>query len=228
MTDIHHLLVSGTLRVVPVEPPIRTLPLGSSAPKSADPRYRRTRAQICAATRRLLESGGAGRLTFAMVAEAAGVNRSTVHQHYASRQELVADALAGDLAAIAEPLDRCPFERGHATPPELVEMFTAVRDQRAVFDRLDGIETCLVTDRLTDLLTTQLAERFAEGNRPAGFDHVPARTHARFVAAGLVGLLFDRAGDTDGTGDTDDSEADAAELAARAWRLITPVRSGRS
>jgi AcrR family transcriptional regulator len=197
---------------VPVEPPIRTLPtLGKTVDKMADPRYRRTRAQICAAMRRLLESGETSRLTFAMVAEAAEVNRSTVHQHYASRHELVADALAGDLAAIAEPLARCPFKRSRATPPELVEMFSTARTQGAVLDRLDGIEFCLVGDRLTELLTVQLAARFADGARPPGFDRVRPEIHARFVAAGLVGLLFAP------------EAGDPATSAKQAWQLIAPV-----
>lgn len=211
MTVIQHLLVSVTLRVVPTEPPIREL--SRTVFKTDDPRYRRTRAQICAATRRLLEAGDVSRLTFARIAEAAEVNRSTVHQHYASRHELVADALSGDLARIAAPLDQCPFEgRSHA-PDELIQMFAAVRDQRPIFDRLNNIESGLVIERLSGLLTAQLAARFAAGSRPGGFEQVPPEIHARFVAAGLAGLLITEHRDG------------PAELARQAWQLIAPESS---
>jgi AcrR family transcriptional regulator len=52
-------------------------------------RSRRTRAQLLAATRDLLEEGGFESLTMAAVAERAGVSRRALYLHFASRTELV-------------------------------------------------------------------------------------------------------------------------------------------
>ncbi|HEY9292639.1 MAG TPA: TetR family transcriptional regulator [Microlunatus sp.] len=197
---------------MPVEPSVTSI---RSVANPADPRYRRTRAQICAATRRLLETTDAQRLTFGQVATAAEVNRSTVHQHYASRHELVADALATDLAEIAGPLDRCPFDRSGEVPSELVEMFAAGEQQCAILDRLSGTDRGLVAVRLTELLAARLVDRFADGARPPGFDQVPAADHAHYVAGGLVQLLLDRP--------SGDRRRAAEQRADEAWRLIAPL-----
>jgi len=219
---------------------------------TADPRYRRTRAQICAATRRLLDTTDAGRLTFAQVAAAADVNRSTVHQHYASRHELVADALATDLAEITRPLSDCPFDRADADfrgdahrdhdhggdqpdafgpglpdappPAELVQMFIAARQQRTVLERLSGTDRDLLAARLTDLVAEQLTERFRSGARPAGFAAVTPAAHARYVAGGLVQLLL-RAivAEPSGAGTAGDDHG-PERAAAEAWALIAPRR----
>ena len=199
-------------RPVPVKPSLTSI---RSVANPADPRYRRTRDQICAATRRLLETTDAPRLTFGQVATAAEVNRSTVHQHYASRHELVADALANDLAEIAGPLDRCPFDRAGEVPSELIEMFTAADDQCAILDRLSGTDRGLVAARLTELLADLLADRFRTGARPAGFDPVRPGDHARYVAGGLVQLLLGRP--------LDEPRRPSDERAAQAWRLIAPL-----
>ncbi|WP_168207444.1 TetR/AcrR family transcriptional regulator [Microlunatus elymi] len=199
---------------MPVKPPVTRL---RTVANPADPRYRRTRAQICDATRRLLEVTDVQRLTFGQVAAAADVNRSTVHQHYGSRHELVADALATDLAGLADALDRCPFDRSGGVPAELVEMFAAVEDQAAVLDRLSGTDRGLVGARLTELLADRLADRFAAGVRPAGFDDVPPVEHARYLAAGLVQLLL--------LPPSGASRPTPTQRATRAWRLIAPVSS---
>lgn len=201
---------------VPVEPAVRRI---RSVANRDDPRYRRTRAQICAATLRLLDDTDAARLTFAKVAAAAEVNRSTVHQHYDSRHELVADAVAGDLARIAEPLDHCRFDGRPPAPPELVQMFRAATDHREALTRLSDTDRGLLAARLTELLTGQLSRRFAT-ERPTAFGAVAPQLHARYVAGGLVQLLLQSAGSL--------GPESPEELAEQAWRLIAPIERGTS
>lgn len=208
---------------MPVEPAVRRI---RTVANRDDARYRRTRAQICAATLRLLDDTDAARLTFAQVAAAAAVNRSTVHQHYDSRHDLVADAVAGDLAAIAEPLDRCRFDGRPPVPPELVQMFSAAGGHREALTRLSDTDRGLLAARLTELLAARLARRFAS-ERPAAFTGVSADLHARYVAGGLVQLLLQSIG-SPGSPSSDPTLSDPQTLAEQAWSLIAPVTRGRS
>jgi AcrR family transcriptional regulator len=208
MMDIQHMSDSGyDGRVTTPQPTIE------KGPNRDDPRFRRTRELICAATRDLLTSESPGSLTFAKIARVAGVNRSTVHQHYRSVHELVGDALATDLAGIAR-LDRCPMTASSVSGPpvELTAMFAAAAEQRRVLDRLNDTARCLVTDRLAQRLAAQLHERYATTTvdpYATGRDGVPAAVRADFVAGGLVRLLLG----------SEDQHSD--DLARQAWILIT-------
>jgi AcrR family transcriptional regulator len=148
-------------------------------------------------------------LTFARIAQAAQVNRSTVHQHYDDLHELIADALVEDLRAIAEPLDRCPFDDPAGPPTELMQTFAAVQAHHGLLARLTPTGSALVTDRLRTLLADLLGARFASGARPPGFDQVPARVHADYIAGGLTALLC-----------AVDTDSDTTRLAAQGWDLI--------
>ncbi|SDT20156.1 TetR/AcrR family transcriptional regulator [Microlunatus soli] len=193
---------------MPVKPAVRRI---RPVANRDDPRFRRTRAQICAATLRLLDDTDPARLTFAQVASAADVNRSTVHQHYGSRHELVADAVAGELAAIAEPLDRCRLDGAGPVPGEFVDMFAAAADHRPALNRLGAADRGLLAARLTELLSARLAARFGAGARPDGFDTVPATVHADYVAGGLTRMLLG-------------ADGESGRTAEQAWDLIAPVR----
>lgn len=178
-----------------------------SAARTDDPRYARTREQVRRAVLDLL-SDGAEVVTFARVADRAGVNRSTVHQHYGTRQELVADAYASAIARVTDPLARCPFDTRDGAPPrELHDMFS--RAGELEIDRLPVAERALVAQNLADQLALELVERFSAGARPPGFEAVPPRMHAEYVAGGLARLLL--------------GEATVA-AAAEGWALMAPRR----
>lgn len=174
-----------------------------------DRRVRRTRAQLRAATLQLL-TDDAARLTIAAVAEAADVNRSTVHQHYDSVDALICDALADRLRAIATELTECPFAEDRDRPPrQLVALFEAVLEAEPVLSRLGPSAAARVQRELAGALAAVLTERFRAGQRPPGFDRVRPEAHADFVAAGLVALALHR------------RDADTAgRLAGQAWRLV--------
>ncbi len=174
-----------------------------------DRRTLRTRDQLRAATLRLL-GDDSGRLTMAAVAEAADINRSTVHQHYRDLDELICDALADRLQRIAVGLTECPFADDRDRPPrQLVALFDAVTDAEPLLSRLGPSAAARVQRQLTGSLAVVLGERFRAGQRPPGFDRVRPELQADFVAAGLIALALDRR-DTDTAG----------RLAGQAWRLI--------
>ncbi|NYE74894.1 TetR/AcrR family transcriptional regulator [Microlunatus parietis] len=174
-----------------------------------DRRVRRTRAQLRAATLRLLDDG-ADRLTMASIAVAADVNRSTVHQHYASLDDLICDALADRVAAIAGAVTGCPFaaDRDRA-PRHLVALFAAVADAGPTLAKLGPSAAARVQDQLVEALAEVLVERFRAGQRPPGFARVRPDLHARYVAAGVIALALQR-----------DPADSPGRLAGQAWRLI--------
>jgi len=60
-----------------------------SAPRSDDPRVERTRAAVIDAASDLLVSEGPGAITHANVAAAANVSRTTVYNHWPTREDLL-------------------------------------------------------------------------------------------------------------------------------------------
>lgn len=180
-----------------------------------DRRTLRTRTQLRAAALRLLDDDSA-RLTMAAVAEAADVNRSTVHQHYRDVDELVCDALADRLTRIAAEVTDCPFAEGRDRPPrQLVALFAAVADAQPLLGRLDPSAAARVQRQLAGSLAAVLRGRFRAGQRPPGFDRVRPELQADFVAAGLVALALQRR-----------DPITPRRLAGQAWRLIqAPARS---
>lgn len=174
-----------------------------------DRRVRRTRAQLRAATLELL-TGDSGRLTMASVAEAADVNRSTVHQHYGGIDDLVCDALADRLRGIAAELTKCPFaDDRDRSPRQLSALFAAIAEAEPLLSRLGASSLARVERQLAEALAEVLTELFRAGRRPPGFDRVRPDLHASYLAAGLITLaMHRRVTDTPG------------RLAAQAWRLI--------
>ncbi|MFC7624040.1 TetR/AcrR family transcriptional regulator [Microlunatus sp. GCM10028923] len=174
-----------------------------------DRRVRRTRAQLRAAALRLLDDG-ADRLTMASIAAAADVNRSTVHQHYASVDDLICDALSGRIGEIAGALTECPFAEDRSRAPrQLVALFAAVADAEPTLAKLGPSAAARVHDQLAETLSEVLAVRFRSGQRPPGFDRVRPDLHARYVAAGVIALARHR-----------DPAETPGRLAGQAWRLI--------
>ena len=63
-------------------------------PVASSPRIERSKAAILAATLALLAEEGVGGLTVDAVAARAGVGKATVYRHWASRSELIVDAIS--------------------------------------------------------------------------------------------------------------------------------------
>lgn len=159
------------------------------ATESLDPRVRRTRNLLRDATRRLLDSHGSGAVTYTRVAQEAGVNRGTVHEHYASVADVIADALSAEMMHLAGMAKACPFADPVGPPPELAAMAQYAQEVRRRVSAMRDAETALVTARIADALAGALERRFEEGHRPPVRDGVPVHLHARFLAAGIAQFL---------------------------------------
>ncbi|MFE3459031.1 TetR/AcrR family transcriptional regulator [Nocardiopsis aegyptia] len=196
-----------------------------------DPRVQRTRDRLRAALRSLAAEHELRSLTIAAVAREAGVNRATVYQHYGDLDALVADTMESAAAHVARCADHCPLDRvrdrdassgaGPSSadqvrdlPPEpLVDLFEHVAEHAVLYRRMLSEQgSARFAHMLRDRLTEVLAARFAQGARPPGFDDVPERLHAAYVAGALVGVVSDTvlAG----------GERTPEATAAATWRLL--------
>jgi AcrR family transcriptional regulator len=179
-----------------------------------DPRVQRTRDRLRAALRTLAAEHELGSLTIAAVAREAGVNRATVYQHYADLDALVADTMEGAAAHVAHCADLCPLDLPDDRPPApLVDLFDHVAEHAVLYRRmLSDQGSARFAHMLRDRVTEVLAARFARGARPPGFDGVPERLHAAYLAGALVGVVSDSV--VHGGG------ASPEATAAATWRLL--------
>ena len=90
----------------------------------------RTRRAILGAAASVLARDRAA--TLAEIAEAAGVGRSTLHRHFADREELVAAAVEDSLAALGQAVEDAALDQG----PPLEAMRRLVGAMAGVGDRL--------------------------------------------------------------------------------------------
>ena len=90
----------------------------------------RTRRAILGAAASVLARDRAA--TLAEIAEAAGVGRSTLHRHFADREELVAAAVEDSLAALGQAVEDAALDQG----PPLEAMRRLVAAMVGVGDRL--------------------------------------------------------------------------------------------
>ncbi|MFD3688421.1 TetR/AcrR family transcriptional regulator [Nocardiopsis sp. NPDC058631] len=204
-----------------------------------DPRARRTRDRLRAALLSLATERELNDVTMSAVARHAEVNRATAYQHYADLDALIADAMDDAVAHVARCAALCPLDAPRGLAPEpLVDLFTHVSENAVLYRRmLSDQGSPRFANRLRERLAEALAARFATGARPAGFDGVPVRTHAAYLAGALVGVIADGvrpgAGNT-GAGPEDvptkekpaglahgPGAADGADsLALATWRLL--------
>ncbi|MEU8976040.1 TetR/AcrR family transcriptional regulator [Streptomyces monashensis] len=68
----------------------------SRRPNQSDPRVQRTRARILAVARELLPEVGLTGMTYALLAERAGVTRQTLYRHWSNRAALLSDITLQD------------------------------------------------------------------------------------------------------------------------------------
>ncbi len=123
-------------------------------PVATSPRTERSKAAILAATLALLAEEGVGGLTVDAVAARAGVGKATVYRHWASRAELIVDAISSVI-----------------TEDEAVDHGSLRQDLEATYERI--VQVC-GTSVMAQVLPT-LAEA-------ASRDPELAHVHKDFVA----------------------------------------------
>lgn len=179
-----------------------------------DPRARRTRARLRAAALDLAARQEIASITVSALAKRAEVNRATVYLHYPDVDALVTDAMDDAVAAVARAAALCPLDAPPDRAPEpLAELFTHVAGTAGLYARMFGPQgSARFCARLRERLTAELAERFAGGRRPKGWDDVPVDVHAAYLAGALVGVIAHWV--------SSDQPAGPHEVALSFWRLF--------
>jgi AcrR family transcriptional regulator len=217
---------------VSVLPGMSTLcPAETRRSRASDPRTIRSRQQLISAALRLLRERDVDAISITEITAAAGVSRPTFYLHYASRDELLADAVRDRLRAllpVAESVDiptladRVLNDRvlTDVVPLPLIDLVRTLNDDRDLFRKLMCNTTTLGQCRYEFVhhMATQFA-RLVDGGGSANLagDHGEA---ALFLAGGTMAVLAAWTVDAVPAG-----EADVADLARRLWTMIRAVVS---
>lgn len=162
-----------------------------------DARARRSRTKLSAAVLDLAERDGIEAVSMVSIAQAAGVNRSTVYEHAASPLELLRLVLRTELDTIRER---------HLTPGAHPDIPTAVRrttddvlhhvdSHAAIYSReLGSAESTALHGMLSAHFRESVLRLFQSGAIvPPRIDGIDPRlqdeTTARFIADGTVGAI---------------------------------------
>ena len=143
-----------------------------------DPRAKKTRAALMRAFNSLVLSRGYDAVMPADVAEAAGVARSTLYEHFAGKEEM----LRHSLLPILEPLAACAGSPD--LPPRLEFTLEHIRGSRKMArELLSGRARTVASRTLAALIEVRLTE-----GREGGMA-MPRPLRAAYLASGTLGLL---------------------------------------
>jgi len=85
-----------------------------------DPRIARTRSSLHEALLGLCRESDYASVSISDITDAAGVNRSTFYQHYADKEELLADALDSFVEQAAAQIEAKALNAPGADPREMI------------------------------------------------------------------------------------------------------------
>lgn len=147
-------------------------------PPRIDPRAEKTRSALMKAFNALLLSRGYSAISPAAVAEAAGVARSTLYEHFAGKEDMLRHSLSPFLAPLAECV-------GSAEPPPRLEfVLDHVRSSRGMARALlSGRARIIALRALAELIEARLA------HVPACRTRLPRTLSAAYLAGGILGVL---------------------------------------
>ena len=159
---------------------------------NTDPRAVRTREKLVAAFHEAVRDRDPGGMSVSALARAAGVNRTSFYEHFASPEELAIHAL-GDLFDVVRNAD-IVMRSQHSVPAAeasrraLREIVGFVHERRETYVRLLGPGAApalvqAVTEAFTERTVQALEQMDA---RPAGAD---PQVTARFLAGGVLGVI---------------------------------------
>lgn len=158
--------------------------------ENTDPRAVRTRDALVAAFRDLVREQHPGEMTVAELCRAAGINRSTFYQHFASPEDLAVHAF-GDLFDAIIDTDAALRGAGSGTKASrqaLAGIVGFIADHRDTFTTLlgPGAPPALHRAIVTTYTEHSVAALAAAPARPPAADPLVA---ARFLAGGVLGAL---------------------------------------
>lgn len=181
--------------------------------RNIDPRVLRTRMLLQEAVLQLATERELDSITIAHVAERATVNRATFYQHYGSRDELLLDAMEGELTGLAELVARCPLvELPDSVPNTFVEVFRHVESHIVLYQRMLGpCGSARFIDRLQYLVAEQVMRQLvvnSAGKRRSA--SLEARAHC--AAGAFIALMRHWVLSAD--------VLPAGRAAAQAWKVL--------
>ncbi|MEU4842459.1 TetR/AcrR family transcriptional regulator [Nocardia testacea] len=187
--------------------------------RNTDPRVLRTRVLLQRAVLQLATERDLGDITIADVAERATVNRATVYQHYGSRDELLLDAMEGELTTLTDLVARCPLvELPETMPNAFVEVFRHVESQIILYQRMLGpCGSARFIDRLQHLVADQVRRQLAVNTDPRRSPAFESRAHC--AAAAFIGLIRHWVLNV--------NALPVGQAAAQAWEALTPQHGDR-
>ncbi|MFK4730465.1 TetR/AcrR family transcriptional regulator [Agromyces mediolanus] len=154
-----------------------------------DARIERTRRALQGALLELAHERPFDELSVSLIAERAGVNRSSFYQHYGDRDELLADALDAAAAAAgadAPALELIPTGR---PPAGMAHFLTHFADHAELYRRALGPRgSALVAARLRNRVAGLVREG-VEHTHSHAFDDMPLELAAAGIAGSIVGVI---------------------------------------
>lgn len=154
---------------------------------NTDPRARRTRRRLIEAYRSLVADGHATSVSVLELTRRAGVNRTSFYAHFASTEELAAEALT-EVFSLVAAIDSAERRSG-SQPPQEVSRRSLAEVARFMFERRT-VYAALMDRR--DTFASEVEDAFAESalrtlrrGRPTADPVITAR----FIAAGVMGVI---------------------------------------
>lgn len=169
---------------MPPDPP-------SSPDAHADPRVTRTKAKVLGVVRSILEQHGPTAVTYSAVAQASGVGRQTLYNHWATPEEMIIDAAREhdgesspiEAGSIGEATDRWLHQiagaladrHRHAELSSLIALAPNSPTSESALREMIGSHCATFNDALAPLGTSCPAETYARMVGPLYFQVLLAR-----------------------------------------------------
>jgi len=181
-----------------------------------DRRVRRTHAALRSALLDLAERQDVATLSAADVAEAAGVSRSTLYDHYRDVHELAEAACASLVDALVDAV-RTPgsTKTTEEGPLALEAFFSSIRDHAGLYGSLLGAQG---SARVLDRIHRRLQEAVRSGLSPATlaeFDGDPDGSvdqYSALISGALLGVVLEWL--------RSDERPEPSQVAALVWRTL--------
>lgn len=154
-----------------------------------DVRVERTRRALQQALLELAHERPFDELTIADIADRAGVNRSSYYQHYADRDELLADALDAAFATAGAGVSGEDLEPTGRPPASMARFLEHFAEYAEVYRWALGPRgSALVTARVRARVAGLVREGVAASHSHA-FDELPLEVAAAGMAGSIVGVI---------------------------------------
>jgi AcrR family transcriptional regulator len=154
-----------------------------------DPRIARTRASLQEALLGLCRDTEYATVSISDITDAAGINRSTFYQHYADKEELLADALDGFVEQAAAQIEASQLNAPDADPREMIGKFLEhVRENAALYRMILGpagspMIVAQLRGRIIALAQSGLAKA------PRDSKSIPVNVAAASIAGSFISIV---------------------------------------